>query len=123
MAGAILLSGVLVADDVTGVGTIDDLAIPFILTGAYLLDKFMGNPSDWHTTYQHPSQSALNNPPRGFNPREPRNTGGAAGWAIKTALAYKLYDTYIKQNKPAPESIPAVDNTYVAPPLNPYKPN
>ena len=122
MAGALVLSGVLAADDVTGVGVADDIAIPFILVGAYILDRVLnpnlegtstsrGNPTDWSFD---PEINRLQNdkyyppgsePPRWFWP------------AIGGAGAYELYKNW---PKPQPIIMPA-DNTYVYPrPIYPY---
>ena len=39
MAGALAISGALLADDVSGVGVVDDIAIPFLIGAALLLES------------------------------------------------------------------------------------
>ena len=122
MAGALLISGGLLADDVTGVGVLDDIAIPLVLVGGYLLDKFMGNPSDWHTTYQHPSQNPIHNTPRG---NDPDNFDPNWNTPVKILLGGKLlYEMYDEYNSKFPILQPQPtqrDNTnYFIP--RPYRP-
>ncbi len=45
MTGGVVLSGILLADDATGIGTANDILIPFILGGAYALSEELKNPS------------------------------------------------------------------------------
>ena len=42
---ALAMSGVLVADDATGVGVVDDVAIPFLLAGAVAADLYKRQPN------------------------------------------------------------------------------
>ncbi len=123
MAGALVISGVLLADDVTGVLVMDDILIPFILGGALILDMVLnpglegtttsrGNPADWsfdpriqgleNDKYFQPGSK----PPKGFIP------------AIIGIGAYELY-----VNWPRPENYEQpIDNIYIEPvPVYPYE--
>ena len=117
---ALVFCGVLVADDISGVLAIDDLAIPFILGGAIILDHILnpnlkgthtsrGNKTDWSFD---PEIKRLQNDK--YYP--PGSTPPPWFWpAIGAAGAYELY-----KNWPKPNTQP-VDNTYVAPrPIKPY---
>ena len=131
-AWALAATGVIIADDLTGIGIADDIAIPFILGGAYILDRLLnpnlkgttGNvnyPGPWVSIYQHPSQSPLNTVPRGFDPNEPPfNMGRVAKWVVSWKLLYELYDEYQNYINRYPSPVIRVDKTYVAPKYYPY---
>ena len=124
MAGALVLSGALIADDASGFLVVDDIAIPFIVLGALILDNYYnpnlegtttsrGNPSDWSFD---PEIKRLQNdklyppgskPPKWFWP------------SIGTAAGYELYNNWPKPK--IPQTTQPVDNTFVAPtPILPY---
>jgi RHS repeat-associated protein len=74
MAGAAVISAGLLIDDASVVGVVDDLAIPFLFGGAYLLDKAdKGNesyPGPWtytvpDPTVKLPAEYDSNEPPDG----------------------------------------------------------
>ncbi|MEM6738059.1 MAG: hypothetical protein AAF620_18520, partial [Bacteroidota bacterium] len=114
MAGGFLISGALLADDVTGVGVVDDVAIPFVIAGAAIgagavwlyenVDNPFGNPKDWTTSrgeaYNWPVQAEPT------NPNDPKNWNNAPDKYWKavgaTWLGYELYDTWKKTIKPVP---------------------
>jgi hypothetical protein len=132
MAGALVISTGLIADDPTVVGVLDDIAIPFIIGGAYVLDKISagkGNssyPGPWTYTYQHPSQNPIHNPPNGFDPKEtPPNLGTAAKWLIGGRLVYEMYDEYqqrMNQIGVQPYVVPRDNTNVVHPQFIPYRP-
>ncbi len=102
---------------VLGVGTA-------IATGVAVYNILNPNLAGTHTTYQHPSQSPLNNRPKGFNPREPNpNLNNWTKGALIGLGVYRLYKTYTSHiENLAPFPTPAVDNTYVVPKFYPYAP-
>ena len=106
MAGALAISTGLLADDFTGVGFLDDLAIPFILLGAWLFDKFnSGNgnenyPGPWNYTFEHHTQNPIHNAPNGFDPNNIQpNLGNADKWLIRGAFSYQMYEEYKERMK------------------------
>jgi RHS repeat-associated protein len=115
LAGALLVSGGLLSDDISGVGAVDNILIPFIIGGAYILDKVSshnywtsrGNPDDWSFD---PEIKRLQNdkyyppgspPPKWFWP------------AIGATATYEIYKNWPRPN--LPQSTQPVDKTYVAP--------
>lgn len=61
---ALAVSAVLIANDVTGVGVADDIAIPFILIGGLILDETIGSgnenyPGPWYETQPDPRSRAI----------------------------------------------------------------
>lgn len=96
MLGAIAISATLAADDVTGVGIIDDITIPFILGDAAIYEGYkyittndtpsygnFGNPQDW--TYTVPSQPFYEIPPMDNGSFGPE--GASKWWLIPGGAA------------------------------------
>jgi hypothetical protein len=78
-----------------------------------------GDPSSWTTTHLPPSQNPINNPPNGFDPKNPPpGWTGPVKWAGAGALGYKLYKNYQKAFSEQP--VAPQDNTKV---VRPWKPN
>ncbi len=127
MAGALLISGGLIADDATVAGVIDDIAIPFLIGGAYLLDKYSGKgnvnyPGPWTYTYKHPSQNPINNPPRGFDPNEPpSNLSNGIKWFIAGKILYEMREDYNNYRMQITPIVNKKDKTYVSPQIIPYR--
>ena len=88
MAGAILVSGGLLADDVTGVGIADDVAIPFILAGGAIVAGAVGT---WNVLTERPDGAWPAD--KGAREWDKRKGGGRKG-------RDKFHDT--KQNSPWP---------------------
>jgi hypothetical protein len=98
----------------------DVIGAGILIYGTYMV--LNPNLKGTHTTYQHPSQSPLNNTPRGFDPNEPQfDIGKAAKWLVGGKLLYEAYDEYRNHINYLPP-IPAmqIDKTYVAPRYYPY---
>ncbi len=124
MEEALIISGVLLSDDASVVLPLDDIAIPFILGGAYILDRVYrsGNtnyPGPWSTdrpnNYIPRPMSSINN--KTFFPEG--NGKDFIKWALRlggaSVLAKKLYDGFYLQ----PDSMP-VDNANFVKPLPPF---
>jgi len=125
-AAGLALSGVLLADDATGVGVADDIAIPFILTGAFILDRLnnaggFGNPEDWRETQPDPTQFPYRPSPSG-------PTGGGNGnwtdWLIGGSVAggtLYFYEKFKEDQKsklqPQLPTLVPKDNTNVKLPI------
>lgn len=79
-----------------------------------------GNPRDWHTTHQPPSQNPIQNPPRGFDPngfRPDLNTG--AKWLATGVLGHQLYENVVNRPNSTP---PKTDTTHTSPQYKPHGP-
>ncbi len=82
MAGAIVLSAVLVADDATVVLTVDDVAIPFIIVGAYVLDRVLNQIlKGTHESIGTPFKEV-----RGFDNKNRFNNGPKTPFWLKAAV-------------------------------------
>jgi len=82
MAGALVLSVVLVANDATVVLTVDDIAIPFIFVGAYVLDRVLNpNLKGTHESLGTPFKEV-----RGFDNKNRFNNGPKMPFWLKAAV-------------------------------------
>ncbi len=82
MAGAFVLSGAMITDDVTGVGVFDDFAIPFILIGGYVLDRILSpNLEGTHESLGFPFKEV-----HGFDNKNPFNNGPKMPSWLKAAV-------------------------------------
>lgn len=128
MKGAIAMSLLLLADDASGVGVIDDVAIPFVLLTALVLDQVYstsspGNenyPGPWVETQPDPTkfpyvptQPGLNN--RNYFPKG--NGNDFVKWMVRiagsAALGRKLYEGFHPDG-----SFHAKDNTNIKIPFH-----
>lgn len=113
MTATIAVSGFLIADDVTGIGIADDIAIPFILAGgtiiatiAYLYEKSVGQgnktyPGPWSETQldKGTMQRQYGYEPVPEPPYE-KYPGGKIGVVVTSAiLAKQVYEGSKLQNK------------------------
>ena len=128
-AMAAVIDGPLLIGDAVAIATIAAVGayvVALEVIRAYTENPVFGDPRRWTYTYQHPSQSPLNNAPRGYDPNEPPgDMGWAAKWIVGLKLLYEAYDEYRNHNKnlppfPMPET--QTDKTYVAPSYYPYGP-
>ncbi len=80
-------------------------AVPILVVGGitagavYLYDKIAGKgnanyPGPLSYTHTHPSQNPINNPMKGFDPKNPPNWSGLTKLLIAGKLAYDIYDEY-----------------------------
>ena len=73
------------------------------LSGDTRIDRNKGNesyPGPWSYSYTHPTQNPINNPPKGFNPKEPpEGWGSPVNWAIAYRMMYELYNNFKKPNE------------------------
>lgn len=115
MSGALVISGALLADDATVVGTVDDIAILFILGGAFILDKVL-NPSFQATGNDNYPGPWSTERPNNYIPKTPMGSGNhnipnGAKWIVGGVLGYKLYKKWSDTVNPKIQTAP-VDNTY-----------
>ena len=118
-AGGLAISGVLLADDVTGVGVIDDVAIPFVIVGSGLVAGSVWLYENWGNPFPGPwtTERPLNyipTAPEGFDPKKPNQfPDRIVRWTFAGYLGYKLYKSL---DKTIPQYNPPADNTrYVIP--------
>lgn len=80
-----------------------------------------GNPRDWHTTHQPPSQNPLNSGPRGPGPNNPQfDVTGWKAWATGGILGAVLADEYNNMLKQSDQATEKKDSTRVNPQFKPY---
>src|SRR5690554_642336 len=101
---ALAVSAVLLADDVTGIGIVDDIAIPFLLVGGLILDNAIGSgnenyPGPWTETQPDPGKFPYSPGFQGGDNKNffPEGNGSEfAKWIIRigggAALGKRLYE-------------------------------
>lgn len=126
LASALMVSGVLLADDVTVIGAVDDIVIPFVLAGGCLIalicyifegsEGSEGNahyPGPWVSTEPAPfsPQATPPEPPPLLPPEIPPGSGGI-GLVVGAAMLLENHD---KTTNPYKNNTTSHSNTYATP--------